>query len=352
MNTTSSKATNGYTKLPHYVFESDLSPNEKLVLWGLKSRAFGKRNEVWPSQVWLAKCSGLDPKTVRAALKNLEVREVIREVGRDKKRQARYALHLDACRPRENASDDLGKSPDVTWGNIPTNKAEQKQKNQIRKAPHDGDLTTDATVEPGSAEDEYGKPASSAQHEVAWGNIPRSDKRFINEQRLTPEGLRASSDRDDLQYNLHADILPMLLGEPIRAAELDALIEQRGVQFCAMWAAWLPRKVAAHYAANNGFGSAVMKPTGLYIQAVREGWQVDPSWPEFDQNRHVCGAAIEYDKRKRQRRQQAAVPPSVAQDLGEQTADGAPASDLLWGLDDEPPREASSMPTDDSTFPF
>ncbi len=124
-------------------------------------------------------------------------------------------------------------------------------------------------------------------------------KRAINELMLSPEGVPLDDDRDELFYEVEAVTLPSVYGEPFNPGDLDKLITDRGVAFCRMWAHWLPRKIADKYAKDSVKG--VPSPTGLYTQAVREGWKVDPAWPQFDETLHTVAAREACRKREEAR---------------------------------------------------
>jgi hypothetical protein len=124
-------------------------------------------------------------------------------------------------------------------------------------------------------------------------------KRTINEYTLSPEGVPLDDDRDELFYEVEADILPRLYGEPFNPGDLEKLANEHGVAFCRMWAHWLERKIASEYKRKPVKG--VPSPTGLFTQAVREGWKVDPAWPQFDETLHTVAARKEYRKRQEAR---------------------------------------------------
>jgi hypothetical protein len=132
-------------------------------------------------------------------------------------------------------------------------------------------------------------PQKSAEPERPY------NKRTINEYMLSPEGVPLDDDRDELFYEVEAVTLPSVYGEPFNPGDLDKLIADRGVSFCRMWAHWLPRKIANEYKRKPVRG--VPSPTGLYAEAVRKGWKVDPSWPQFDETLHTVKAREQFEKR-------------------------------------------------------
>jgi hypothetical protein len=132
---------------------------------------------------------------------------------------------------------------------------------------------------------------------------PEPERQFtkaeVNALFLTPEGERVNDDGYELRYDLVNDVLPLVYGESFnRPEDLDTLIADRGVKLCRLWMHWLPRKIAHRYAN----GKDVENPTGLYIKAVRGRWQVDPSWPQFDETLHTVAAREEYRKRQEAQR--------------------------------------------------
>lgn len=119
------------------------------------------------------------------------------------------------------------------------------------------------------------------------------DKRLVNDELLTPGGLHASDNIDDLYYDLNWILFDVcgekfnrVPGDP-KTNALGMLISKHGARYVAFWAHWLSRKVAAEYER----GKPVKTPTALLIKAIEEGWQVDPSWPDFDADLHTWCAA-------------------------------------------------------------
>jgi hypothetical protein len=119
-------------------------------------------------------------------------------------------------------------------------------------------------------------------------------KAEVNAAFIRPDGFSASDDFADLSDDLSNLILPMVVGEPLKESDLDKLVAKRGVTFCHFWAYWLPRKIAYEYEK----GRPVPSPTGVYLSAVEQRWEVNPKWPEFDEQRHTVVAREQSVKRK------------------------------------------------------
>jgi hypothetical protein len=107
-----------------------------------------------------------------------------------------------------------------------------------------------------------------------------------------------SDDLEDLEYDLNT-ALAMVYGELLNRNSLDKLVAKHGVRRCALWAHWLPRKIASMYAKEP-----VAKPTAVYVRAVEKEWKVDSKWPAFDEKLHTTKAREEYRKRNEAREDQ------------------------------------------------
>ena len=114
----------------------------------------------------------------------------------------------------------------------------------------------------------------------------RFTKAEINALLLTPNGKRP--DVDGLESDLDTALLLAESPDPFNFRELEKLAAEHGEEYCAFWASWLLRKIAAEYAA----GRPVKNPAGLYRSAVEQHWEVSPSWPEFnlDSDEHTRAA--------------------------------------------------------------
>ena len=263
-----------YTRIPNAIIDDPtICSRDKLVLCALIRHAYGKKVEVYPSQLRLTRLLGMNVKTVRAALKSLVRLDYITPRGHGRP-GARETYRLNLSDRRVSTRPAAGQPPVQP---VPSNN--NKQENQWKKTPV---ATTDigGTGEPDtSTMDPFG---DALLYEGSVRSADRITKAQVNELKLTPLGFRVSGDYDDLDYDLNALWLPALGGNHLGKDALDKLVSLRGVEFCQLWAAWLPRKVAAEYAR----GRPVRSPAGLYRRAVEQGWEVDPSWPEFDDSKH------------------------------------------------------------------
>jgi hypothetical protein len=159
------------------------------------------------------------------------------------------------------------------------------------------------------------KSVESAEPEHLYG------KSVINKLMLTPKGEQLTDDEDELRYEVEALILPGVYGEPFNPGDLDKLVAARGVPFCRMWIHWLGRKIASAYER----GRPVSNPSGLYLRAVEQGWEVDPKWPQFNEVLHTVAAREEYRKRQEAERKKRALSalPTLTRDENKLEVDDA-----------------------------
>lgn len=151
----------------------------------------------------------------------------------------------------------------------------------------------------------------------------------------------------------------MLHGEHLKDADLDRLVVARGVAFCRLWQHWLPRKVAWYYDVKK---EPVTKPTALYVEAVRGGWKVDPSWPEFDEKRHTWAATAQAEQRRRKKYKARGANATEKERIQRDATDDtdANAEDECFGCSTKlrnvkPPRDSTppiSDAADDAEFAF
>lgn len=275
MPTTTDKR-GGFTMISNVILDDPkLCARDKLVLCSLIRHAYGKKVKVYPSQLRLAKLLGLNVKTVRAALASLTDLNYIKPHGHGKPGATEtYTLDLSAQRTYTCPID--GQEPVQ-----PADTNKSKQKDELNKTlaatsanagtvvdhPPERETSSNAVL--------YQRPVHSAD---------RLTKAEVNENRLTPEGLPVNGNIFDLDYGVNTITLPTLDGTWLTDGVIQELVELRGVEFCQMWEAWLPRKIAYEYEK----GRPVKSAAGLYRRAIEEGWQVDPAWPEHDETKHRC----------------------------------------------------------------
>lgn len=306
----------GFTKIPNAIIDNPaLSMRDKVVLFKLARHGYGKMT-VYPSQVEIAKSLGIQRETVKTALESLTAVGVIRPHGKGRSgKQETYTIDLDraanlTAQPAGFKDANLTDSPSKPDGlagkpdgsSVTNKKAEEKNN---KKGGAEALLAVRGSVDSGATLEDNNRSACLAKEEEPDGSSGRSkpggrivrSKKAVNDLLLTPDGKIALNSYDDLDYDLNSLTLATLGGEWIPESELAKLVELRGVRYCAFWTAWLPRKVASEYAK----GKPVKNPAGLYRRAIEEAWQVDPSWPEFDETQHVWDAKAERDKRRAER---------------------------------------------------
>lgn len=128
----------------------------------------------------------------------------------------------------------------------------------------------------------FAEPARRSDAAGSHGLSTAGTQREVNERLLTPSG--KLPDVEGLESDLHGVLAMAHSPTSFNSRELDKLVAEYGADFCAFWASWLLRKIAAEYEA----GRPVESPAGLYTQAVRGHWEVDPKWPEYDEVRHTA----------------------------------------------------------------
>jgi hypothetical protein len=343
-----------------------LSSSEKLVAWGYHRSTYGSSTTTDASEKGISGAARLDPKTVSAAAARLRFLGVLEANGKRKDGRILYivALHkpqalLEAeatgreSTPRVKLSDPRDLTPrvgrestprgygfDTQEGteSTPTIKNSKSRTKTLQDASPrsacsslsdaemtsgesvDGDGTARSAAPPEStvpSENEVNTraevignaelaplPASNGCSKLLQAETSRPPRPFtkaeINAALICPDGFRARDGFEDLSYDLSNLILPMVVGQPLNKGDidLDKLVGGHGIEFCCFWAHWLPRKIAAVYER----GGTVKNPTGLYRRAVEGHWEVDPTWPQFDEQRHTVAARAEYQKREEARK--------------------------------------------------
>lgn len=274
----SGKPTKGFTMVPNALIDSHaLDDTDKLVYIVLKRHAIGK-DEVWPSQVRIAARARKSRKSVRCSLRKLTGAGIVQEVKRDGRGQVTYRLNLDV---------DLERIAQVPGTKCPGKSADLERNahqaysiENTKKADADSEITVGVLgdVKPGGSN---GNESCSAYEGGPGTKCPGLSKKQINDLLLTPDGKIPDDEPDALLCNLDGALL-MAGGKAFNRGVLDALVDEHGPRYCAFWTEWLLRKCAAEYEA----GRIVKNPGGLYTEAVRGHWEVDPAWPEFNEKRH------------------------------------------------------------------
>lgn len=346
------KVEGGFTAVPNVLIESTaFNDTDKLVLINLLRHAMGK-DEAWPSKLRIARQARKGRAAVKESLARLTALGCISEAGAAGNQRTKYRIHLDRiehvhqCKVVQNdhlermtsrtevvQNEHLGgpeRAPKVVQNDHKADKAE-KTKQKDGSATPEGSSLTDVGDD---AEFGFANAASSAASPLvaiasngegddkpvshALGNeepeatLPVSSGRFnglqsgradrplvraeVNAAFVRPDGYRVSDDFDELECDLNLT-LAQVYGEPLNRGTLDKLVKDHGVRRCALWAHWLPRKLASDFEK----GKLIEKPTARYVRAVQEGWEVDPKWPEFDEQRHTVKAREEAEKRKQAR---------------------------------------------------
>jgi hypothetical protein len=328
----------GFAPIPNALIDNPyLNLRDKMVLIKLASHAYGDKKTANPSQVGISKCLKIKRSTASAALDSLTALEIIRPHGKGR------------CGKKETFTIDLDRAANLSKrgpGNLPkrgplparlrtikqTAGTKQSNKTLASNAAPATEVTAGEGVDGLGSAGSAASPvtAATSNGEVDLGHNGRSTllqshdiadeildevfgeptprrqytKREINDLLLTPEGLRVDSDAYELEYDLSNVYLPMVCGEPLNRGEFDKLVAEQGVEFCRLWMHWLSRKIADCYRQ----GKPVKKPTALYIKAVLGRWQVDPAWPQFDEELHTVAAWAEAHKRQEARGPKAPVP--------------------------------------------
>jgi hypothetical protein len=272
------KPREGFKQISNALIDNpNLCLRDKMVLIKLASHAYGQKTSAYPSQVKIAKCLGIQRETAKAALDSLTALGIIRPHGKGRKgKQETFTIDLDhAANLTAHPAGNLTAHPAAPDGSSGINKTAKENQEKKTLAPR-STSTTQGVDGPGDIED-----IGICYAEAPDGSLGRFTKREINEMTLTPDLKLPDDEPDALECNLDVQ-LAFASGDGFNFKVLEELVELRGPTFCAFWTSWLLRKIAAEYAA----GRPVKSPAGLYTQAVREGWEVDPSWPEFDENKH------------------------------------------------------------------
>lgn len=387
------KPVDNFTKVPNELINHlGLTANQKLVLIKHVSEQFKTRAKP-DSERKASKSLRLSRGTYSDATVELQELGVLEPHGKGgSRKQEAYTVHLERLsslpdRPSTGSNGvPVGRRPNRQTGPIQSQSAgsngvpvsaklaqteyhaeeQRRQTQEHRSAALNGSSLTDVSVEgmDGDAVDGVVQPAcpaaSPSEASTKGKGISEPEARLpasegpqasrparpwtnaeLNAGFVRPDGYRASDDFDDLDCDLN-NVLAMLYGEPLNRGTLDKLAAKHEVRRCALWAHWLPRKIASMYATKP-----VAKPTALYVCAVEEGWQVDSKWPEFDEMRHTAAAREEYHKRMEARRNQDRRPEATDDhsnnnapsedfdDEFEQLFDGAPSPAVNSGHDDD-----------------
>jgi hypothetical protein len=273
----SRKPRTGFTKIDNaFIDNPNLTAAEKLVAIKLQSHAYGTKTWANPSQLELSGQLRLDRKTVKAALESLSAFGIVRPHGEGHQgKQETYTVNLDAAANLGNPHISREESAPMSLGeSAPINKSKTKQtknKKPIPSAPTAirGDTLADDSAENGTC----------SAYEGLGESAPMFTKAQINALKLTPNGKKPEPyfGADELLPDLDTQLC-LVGGKVFNGAALRTLVADFGIDLCAFWCAWLPRKIASERSA----GRAVSSPAGLYTKAVREAWEVDPNWPEYE----------------------------------------------------------------------
>lgn len=292
MPTTTSKpqAPKGFTMVPNWLIDDKrLTAAEKWSIISVARRAYGAKTSAWPSQTKIANTGGFDRKTIRKALQAVTACGMLEPIRCHERGVVEYRLHIDEPpasfpRPEAYAPGDLGNRTQVTGGVIPTKHSKVKDQEKNTLVPPDNTSNGEVAVIRGDLHgNEYGNcSAYNPPEAYAPGRSePRFTKREINELLLTPDGKRP--DVEGLESDLFAVLAMVHAPKHFDTRQLEKLVAEHGAEYCTFWVSWLLRKIAAEYDA----GRPVENPAGLFAKAVRDRWEVDPKWPEFDETRHA-----------------------------------------------------------------
>jgi hypothetical protein len=287
----------GFTQIPNWLIdEPNLTAAEKWSVMVVARHAYGQKTSAFPSQVSIAKRGHFDRKTIRTALESVTDLGILEAIGKNGRsdQQVEYRLHLDS-RPkkldlRNTHPGDLGRTPHLPGDSTPTKHTEQEY--EVKKTHVGIDVTSNIedTVEP-EVGSRIGRVCSANESGPGaydpGASTPSKHtftKRQINEQLLTPDGKRP--DVDGLDCDLNEALIMAESPSYFPSSELDKLVAKRGEERCAFWASWLLRKIASEYER----GKPVENPAGLFRTAVEQHWEVNPSWPEFDEHKHTDAA--------------------------------------------------------------
>lgn len=282
------KSRAGFTMIPNALIDNPaLCIRDKMILIKLARHGYGKTT-VYPSQVRIAKCLGVRRETVKAALDSLIALGPIRAHGKGHQgKQETFTIDLEkAANLTTQSSTNM---TDYPAGNLTTQSSgpddssgmnkKQSKKNLNNKAA-ESDAASDAghPVVPALTPVRQGF-ACSAQDEEPDDSVGRFSRVEINGRLLTPSG--KLPDVEGLEADL-AGVLAIGESEP-DSRQLEKLADEHGAEYCAFWASWLLRKIAAEFEASRPVENAA----GLFRRAVEQRWEVDPSWPEFDESRYL-----------------------------------------------------------------
>ena len=276
------KPVNHYAKIPNELIDYvGLPLIPKATLIKLARHAYGDKESSNPSQLEIAKCLGVDRKSVRSALAYLTTLGLIEPHGDGHQgKQMTYKLRLDRLANMGKWHPcNMGKWHPSFDSTCPNGTHKQEQ-NKTKKENADDDVTSTAevAVDPGLLHTVGSCSADEGLVQMA----PMFTKKQINEQLLTPNGKLPDDDLDALLCNIDGQLI-LAGGKHFNNQVLDALVGEHGATYVAFWTSWLLRKIAAEYEA----GRPVSNPGGLFTEAVRGHWEVNPSWPEFDDERHI-----------------------------------------------------------------
>jgi Helix-turn-helix domain len=273
----------GFVQIPNWLVDDEnLTAAEKWSVISIARRAYGAKKSAWPSQAKIAKTGGFDRKTIRRALQHVVELGILKPLRHRPRGVVEYEVNLESAPPPEAYTPgDVRRTPQVTCGVIPTKHSKVKRQEKNSR-PESVTSNAEVSVDRGDTHGNVNGECSAYNPPEAY-TPGQLTKREANEQCLTPEGQPVCGDFHDLYTDLNVLTLPEVGGELIPEVVLERLVELRGLKFCLMWNAWLKRKIAEEYRKRR----PVKNPSGLYITAVEQGWEVNPSWPEFDETLHI-----------------------------------------------------------------
>lgn len=279
--------------VPNWLLDDErLTAAEKWSIISIARRAYGAKTSAWPSQTKIARTGGFDRKTIRKALQAVTACGMLEPIRYHERGVVEYRLHIDeppAAFPRPEAytPGDLRNRTQVTRGVIPTKHSKVKDQEKNTFVPPDNTSNGEVAVIRGDIHGSASGNCSAYNPPEAYApgrSEPRFTKREINELMLTPDGKRP--DVDGLESDLIAVLATAESPKDFDSRQREKLEAKHGAEFCAFWASWLLRKIAAEYEA----GRPVENPAGLYAEAVNGHWEVDPKWPEFHETLHTQAA--------------------------------------------------------------
>jgi len=294
MQSTTGKPHKNFTMIPNWLIDdARLTAPEKWSIISVARRAYGNKTSAWPSQTKIARTGGFDRKTIRKALQAVTDCGILEPIKHRERGVVEYRLHLDApptsiLRPEAYAPGDLRKRTQVTRGVIPTKHSKIEDQEQKTRSKPDAATNAEVTVVRGDTHgNEYGNCSAYNPPEAyaPGASQLRFSKRETNDQLLTPDGKRP--DLEGLESDLSGLLAIAYSPKHFDSRQLEKLVAEHGTEYCAFQVSWLLRRIAHEYDA----GREVTNPAGLFAEAVRGQWPVDPKWPEFDESLHTPKAA-------------------------------------------------------------